>query len=179
MRFVLWSVKLAAMLGIIFIVGGLMISPDWSVTRAIQVQAPISRIYENVGQFRSWAYWSPWRSEKNPSMHYTYEGPAMGVGSKQIFKSEKMGSGLMKMTHADPASGVGYDLIMTRGARTFKLHGEIQWVAVGPEVEIRWTDSGQVGDGYLARWLGLVIQTFIGQDLEKALLGLKARLEQS
>lgn len=161
-----------------FFIGGLLIPKEWSVSRSVTIQASPEKIYPFISDFKEWDKWSPWNATKDPSMQYSYSGPETGVGAKRSWTSEKMGTGWMELTTADPQTGISYDLFIEMGNEKTKLHGIIALQATGNETQVTWTDQGSTGNSFKRRWLSLMLKQILGKDLESGLNQLKTVVEQ-
>lgn len=162
----------------IFLIGGFFIPDEWTVSRSITIHASPDEIYPYVSNFAEWQKWSPWSTSKNANLKYTYEGPDAGVGAKQRWISEKMGTGWMKITSADPHTGIAYDLFIDMGSSHSMLHGDIAFSQDKQETKVTWTDSGKSEKGYIKRWMSLIIKPMLGKDLDQGLAELKSIVEK-
>ena len=179
MRILKFLISILVVLFGIFIVGGFLIPSEWMVSRSVVIHAHAEQIYPYVSHFKEWEKWSPWSSRKDVTLHYVYEGPESGAGSKQSWKSDTMGSGWMKLTSADPQSGVAYDLFIDMGQSQSTLHGTIHFTPEGGDTKVTWTDKGDAGTNFVKRWLSLVIKFMIGKEFNTGLADLKVLVEQS
>ena len=160
-----------------FLIGGLMIPDEWTVSRSITIHASTDRIYPFLSNFKEWEKWSPWNASKDATLKYTYEGPATGIGAKQSWTSEKMGKGWMQFTSANPQTGVAYDLYIDMGRSQSTLHGNIDLSADGDSTNVTWTDRGNSEASFIKRWMSLMIKPMLGKDIDKGLAGLKTIAE--
>lgn len=162
----------------IFLIGGFLIPDAWMLSRSITIHASAEQIYPYVSDFKEWPKWAPWNISKDATLKYTYEGATAGVGAKQSWTSEKMGTGWMKITSATPQTGVVYDLFIDMGHSPSTLHGNIAFTPVGDETNVTWTDHGNSDKSYIKRWMSLMLKPMLGKDLERGLAGLKDLVEK-
>jgi hypothetical protein len=174
MRFLRIVLKGLLILIGIFIAGGFFIPPKWEVSRSISIGASAQQIYPLVSNFKEWEKWSPWSSY---NVHYTYQGPESGVGSKQSWDSEKMGKGWMQLTSANPQTGITYDFYIAMGRLQSNLQGSIAFAPQGTGTLVTWTDKGDSGNSFVKRWMSVIFKIMIGQDFEKGLSNLKTQVE--
>jgi len=66
----------------------LFISKDMNYRKSISIDAPIDKVWENVGSLAAMDQWSPWNS-KDPDMERSQTGVDGEVGAKQSWVSEK------------------------------------------------------------------------------------------
>jgi len=171
--------SIVAVLFAIFIIGGLMMPVDWSISRSIVIHATPEQIYPWVSDFKQWEKWSPWNSSEDDTLKYTYSGPERGVGAKQNWTSKKMGNGWMQFTAADPQTGVSYDLFIDMAHMQSTLHGQITFQPQGDDTLVTWTDQGHSGDGLIQRWISPAVQMLITKELETGLTNLKTAVERT
>src|SRR6185436_19918596 len=110
LRYLKW---IAGALGILLVFGilvGFMLPTRVHVTRDTLIAAPPAKVYPLIADFKNG--WTRWNSfdDKDPGIQYSYEGPDLGVGAVQHWKSPKMGDGKMTLVSADSAAGVGFAL---------------------------------------------------------------------
>jgi len=178
MRFLKYLLNTILILLAIFFIGGFFIPDDWSITRSTTIKASPEHIYHFVSNFRQWEKWSPWNSSKDSSLKYSYEGPKSGVGAKQTWSSDKMGSGWMTFTEADPKTGIAYDLFIDMGSTQSQLQGKMVFEPKGDETLVTWTDKGSANKNYIRRWMSLMLRPMLGREMDKGLAGLKALAEK-
>lgn len=178
MRFIKFLISVIVILAVVFVVGGFVIPAKWTVSRSITVSASPEKIYPYISNFKMWEKWSPWNASMDPTLKYSYSGPKTGVGSKQTWTSEKMGTGWMQFTAADPQTGVSYDLFIDMQGNQSTLHGNISFTPKGQETTVTWTDNGDSGDRFVHRWVGLLIKFMLEKEFDNGLNKLKSLVEQ-
>lgn len=162
----------------VFLIGGFFIPSEWVVSRSTTVNASAEQIYPFISNFKEWEKWSPWNAHKDATLQYTYEGPEAGAGSKQSWKSKKMGQGWMQFTSADPQKGVAYDLYMDMGRWQSTLHGIISFSSEGDNTKVTWTDAGNSGKSFIKRWMSFVFKPMLVKDMDLGLVNLKDLAEK-
>lgn len=88
-------------LALVLVVGGLLLSPKFVVSRSVAVAAPPAKVYALVADPREWKRWSVW-NQRDPAMAITYSGPASGAGAAWAWQSASQGDGKMTFTAAEP-----------------------------------------------------------------------------
>jgi hypothetical protein len=146
----------------------------YHVERSVSIKAKPDAIFPLLTSLKRWPEWSAWTTEKYPNMKYTYEGPETGVGA--ISKSDDpSGSGLMKLTLADSAKGVEFDMSFNNGE--FLSKGGLTFSANGDETVVRWSHDGEVDRNPIHRFFALLMDKMVGKDFETGLNKLKAKVE--
>lgn len=177
-RFFKGLLILVAVLGGVFVIGGLLLPSEWKVSRSLVIEAPVDAIYAQVSNLRNWQNWSPWTKEKDPTQEYAYEGPESGVGAKWLWTSQNMGTGWLEIQKADPAQGIAYELFIDMGNMQSTIHGDMVFQIADGKVEITWSDSGSSGNNLLKRWMSLLMDGMLGGELEQGLAKLKMIVEK-
>ena len=75
-----WTAVILVLVTIGLVGGGMMLSPAFTVTRSLLVNAPPEKVYTFVADPRGWAQWSAW-NRRYAAMAITYSGPASGGGA--------------------------------------------------------------------------------------------------
>jgi len=57
-----------------------MADDTYTVTRSATIDAPQTRVYEEIADFHNWTHWSPWE-ELDPDLRRTYSGSEAGKGA--------------------------------------------------------------------------------------------------
>lgn len=173
-----WIKKLALIvlaLAALLLGGGMLLSPKFSVTRSVQVQASPDKLYALVANPRHWKQWSVW-NQRDPAMVIEYSGPESGSGAAWAWHSKTEGDGKMSFTAADPGQRVAYDLYFPDFGTTSK--GEFLFVANGSGTTVSWVMNGDMGSNPLFHWMALFADKMVGKDFEAGLAGLKALAEK-
>lgn len=162
-------------LALLLALGGLLLSPKFSVTRTVKIQAPAEQVYALVANPRHWKLWSVW-NQRDPAMQIEYSGPESGVGAAWAWKSASEGDGKMSFTAAEPSQLLAYDLYFPDFGTTSK--GELRMKPSGQGTEVVWSMDGDMGANPLFRWLALFSDRMVGPDFEAGLAGLKTLAEK-
>ena len=158
-----------------FLVVAVFLPSRYLVQRSIVIQARPEAIFPWVNNLKKWPEWTVWTKESDPTMTFSYDGPAEGVGAVSKWDGKKVGDGSMTLTEASPASGIKYDLVLMHG----KLHsvGGIGFESEGTGTRVVWLNEGELGINPISRYFGLVMDRQIGPDFQQGLQKLKTRLE--
>ncbi len=175
MRF-LKNLLIVLVLAVVALAAGAYLLPrNVIVERSASVAAPPDEVFALVNSLKRTAEWSPWMS-LDPNMAVAYSGPDEGVGST------------MEWTSADPAVGNGRQEITVsvanervESALDFGDMGTAQaWFALAPDgsgTSVTWGLDADMGMNPIGRWMGLMMDRWIGADYEKGLASLKALAE--
>lgn len=176
MRLLKYALILLLVLAAILFGGGMLVSPQFSVARSIEVQAPPEAIYPLVADPRKWPQWSAW-NRRDPAMQMSYSGAPIGAGAGWAWRSESQGSGRMAFLSAEPPNELRYELhfdgfdSVSRGAFRFEP-------TPAGATRVTWSMNGDMGGNPLMRWFALGADSMIGGDFEAGLANLKALAER-
>src|SRR3954471_4015877 len=112
---------------------GLLLPAKWKVERSIVVNAPPSRIYPLIANFKTgWPRWSAF-DFMDPKIQYTYTGPSQGIGAARHWTS-KQGNGGQRIVKAEPSSGIQFELEMEKNK--FHITGHIAMQPSGSATKV-------------------------------------------
>ena len=175
MKAVKWIVGVVVSLVAVLLLGGLALSPSFTVARSVQVRAPPQVVYALVADPRRWKEWSAW-NRRDPAMQVTYSGPPTGAGAAWEWKSASQGDGKMTFTAAEPAQRVAYELYFPDFGTTSP--GDFRFSAADGGTRVTWTMNGNMGRNPLFRWMALFADGMVGKDFDEGLAQLKALAEK-
>jgi uncharacterized protein YndB with AHSA1/START domain len=175
MKILKWMLGIVAGLVAVLLLGGLLLSPKFTVERSVVVAAPAEKVYALVDDPRRWKEWTVW-NRRDPAMTISYSGPERGSGAGWAWQSKTEGDGRMNFTAADPGKRLAYDLFFPDFGTTSQ--GELLFAAEGNGTRVRWVMNGDMGSNPLFRWLALFSDGMVGPDFEAGLAGLKALAEK-
>lgn len=162
-------------LPILIIVAAFFLPSRYKVERSIVIQAKPEILFPLLNDLRRWPEWTAWTSNREPSLVYTYPGTTTtGVGALQTWTAQS-GNGSIKLTAADPAQGVSYELNFNEGR--FISTGRLQFIPADQGTRLLWTNEGDLGGNPVGRYLGLLMDKWMGADFEIGLRNLKAKVE--
>jgi uncharacterized protein YndB with AHSA1/START domain len=166
---------LVLVLAAVLLLGGLMLSSKFSVSRTVQIQAAPDKVYGLVANPRHWKQWSVW-NQRDPAMQIEYSGPESGSGAVWAWKSKTEGDGKMTFTTAEPGKRLGYALYFPDFGTTSQ--GELRLEPNSAGTQVTWVMDGDMGSNPLFRWLALFGDKMVGPDFEAGLANLKKLAEQ-
>ena len=154
---------------------GLMLSPKFTLSRTVVINAAPDKIYALVADPRGWKAWSAW-NQRDPAMAIEYSGPASGAGAVWAWKSKSQGDGRMTFTTAEPPKRLGYELFFPDFGTTST--GDFRLEANGGATQVTWSMNGDMGANPVYRWMGLFMDKMVGPDFAAGLANLKALAEK-
>jgi uncharacterized protein YndB with AHSA1/START domain len=143
----------------------------FSVQRSAVIAAPAEQVYARFATPRTWATWSAWTIQADPTLVYTYAGPDSGVGAIMRFTAQKMGNGELRIVEAVPAQVVSYELRMT--GSDMVVRGRVAFEAAPGGTKVTWHDTGDLGGNVLLRYLGPMLDKNLAAAYEKSFAGLR------
>jgi uncharacterized protein YndB with AHSA1/START domain len=149
---------------------GFALPSDYSVQRTVFIPADAEAIHESVVDLRVWPEWTPWNSQLDPTLVYTYEGEP-GVGFRSRWTGEDAGKGTLEITSAEPGRGIVY-VMKFEGYPP--MDGVIDLQANKGGTTVTWKMSGKMNPP-MGGWLSMMMDSALGADIEKAFAGLTKR----
>jgi uncharacterized protein YndB with AHSA1/START domain len=125
-----------------------------------------AQLWPLLAEPRQWPRWSPWHG-RDPQMRLAYSGPVSGQGAQWSWDSPTQGRGQMRFDEAQVPTRLDYGV--TFDGRSSVARGEIRLDAVAGGTRVTWTLESTVGPNVLLRWLSLVTDYRLGQDVEHGL----------
>jgi uncharacterized protein YndB with AHSA1/START domain len=153
-----------------------MADDTYTVQRDVTIDAPPSRVYEQIVNFHNWPNWSPWE-DVDPDLRRTYSGAPAGVGAAYAWSgNRKAGRGRMEIVDATEPSRVRIDL---RFEKPFKARNDTEFTVEqsGSGSRVTWSMTGP--KTLMTRAMGLFtsMDKMVGPDFEKGLARLKTTTE--
>ncbi|HGG04291.1 MAG TPA: hypothetical protein ENK28_02440 [Aliiroseovarius sp.] len=146
-----------------------------TVERSVMIKATPDQIFPQINSLKANNNWSPWLS-RDPEIKLTFEGPDSGVGNKMSWQSDhpQVGNGAQEIVASVENQRV--DLKLDFGPKGgadayFLLAPE------GDETQVTWGFETDMGRNPIGRWMGLMMDKWIGADYEAGLANLKALVE--
>lgn len=143
------------------------------VERSAVIRASAEEVFvviNDLTRFREWASWT----ETDPAMSIMLSGPPTGVGARLSWRSEALGSGTLEITESTPFKVVAtrLDFGSAGGGK-----GTLSLVPVAGGTRVTWVFETDLGFNPVQRYMGLMMDTWVGPDYERGLARLKALVE--
>ena len=167
-------VLIVLLLPVLLLIVSLFLPSKYHVERSVVIKAPISAIFPLINNPSRWPEWTAWTKDKDPTLAFAYSGPTEGAGAASDWTSQKMGSGSMKFTSADPQKGVRFDLSFDGGK--FQSKGALLLDPIGDSTKVTWSNDGELGGNPIFRYLGLFMDKMVGRDYEEGLEKLRRKI---
>lgn len=167
---------IGAIIALLLIIPAFMPS-SVQVERSIEIEAPVELVFDQVVDLKKNFNWSPW-AEKDTAMEVTWGETTSGIGASYSWTgNDEVGSGTMTIAEVQENAFIRNDLDfgdMGKGTGTWKFEsvtaeGEengtpVTKVTWGMDSELEWP---------IGRYLGPMMDGWVGPDFEKGLANLK------
>ena len=146
-----------------------------TVTRSTTINAAPPAVFAQVNALQAGENWSPWL-DRDPDVQLTYSGPDSGVGNKLQWASDhpQVGNGTQEIIASTENTRV-------ETALDFGDMGTAQaWFALAPDgaaTTLTWGLKTDMGNNPIGRYMGLMMDRWVGADYEKGLNNLKTLIE--
>ncbi len=175
MRILKWILGSIAVIAVIFIAIGMVLPREVTVERTAEINAPAEKIWPYVNNLKATEEWSPWLG-MDPNVQTVYGDIAEGVGAKMEWASDNpnVGNGAMEIIESVPnerlSSALDFGEMGTATAH-YKLN-EADGVT-----NVTWGLDVDMGASPVGRWMGLMMDSWVGADYERGLSNLKTLVE--
>lgn len=168
-------IGLILLVAIALIIIAFVLPRNVSVDRSIVINAKPEVIFPYINNQKNGEQWSPWLS-RDPEAKVTYSGPDAGVGSKMEWASDHKGVGNGSATIIKSTENQSIETALdfgSEGAATafFTLSPE------GEGTNVTWGFTTDMGMNPMGRWMGLMMDKWVGGDYEQGLNNLKTLIE--
>ncbi|MEM9146189.1 MAG: SRPBCC family protein [Pseudomonadota bacterium] len=148
-----------------------------AVSRSTLIERPPADVFPHVNDLRAFQAWSPW-AELDPDAMITFSGAESGVGQSMTWSSEneQVGNGRQMITASEENRRVATALDfgdMGMATSEIRLTPENE----GQATRVDWAFETDMGLNPIARWMGLMMDGWVGADYERGLGNLKRQLE--
>ena len=159
---------------LVFVVG-LFLPRKFEVKHQIGINAAASEIFPEINEIRKWPEWTVWNVQNDPTLRLTFEGPAEGVGAKELWYSDRMGDGSIEIVYSSLNTALDYEMITQEGR--FKIYGSFVLAPSTTGTTLAWKSKGNLPFNPVSRYFGVFMEYLIGPDMEFGLKRLKERVE--
>ncbi|MBX2869904.1 MAG: SRPBCC family protein [Acidiferrobacterales bacterium] len=153
----------------------LLLPQESNVSRSTVITAPPEKVFSYVNSMKQFNKWSPW-AELDPNTVMKFSGPESGLGSAMEWSSE------------DPSVGKGKQVIVAvvdnkLVETSLEFDGQDGAVArwlLEPDsggTKIEWHFNTQWGYNPIGRYMGLMMDKWVGSAYEDGLVNLKNLVE--
>lgn len=168
-------------LAVVLLAGAVLLPAKVHVERFITIEQPPSVVFSVVNDLHHFQAWSPWK-ERDPNAVYVHSGAERGVGARISWDGDprQVGKGWQEITVSEPWSRVRMRLDFGEEGRAtsyfdIRPDGRGSRVAWGFETDVT-QDRGFFG-ALMGKYMGLLLDSWIGKDYSQGLDSLKAYAE--
>ncbi len=155
---------------------GFLLPSNYTVERAISIDAPTEQVFNTISDLNTWPEWSPWQKASDPTLIYTFSGAPGEAESKLAWKGDNVGEGEIILTQMNPADGVFYELW---AGGQIGAKGRVRFLDKGDTLtRVGFEYSAELGWNPMQRFAGLFADGQVGPQFEQSLLRLKTQLEK-
>ncbi len=175
MRMIKKILTYLAVLIVVLIAGAYLLPRQIQVERSIEIDAPASEVFARVSGLKATAEWSPWLG-RDPEIKLSYTGPDTGVGSKLEWASEhpQVGNGMQEIV--DVVENEKVVTALDFGAQGTAM-ASFNLVETSGKTTITWDMDTDMGPNPIGRYMGLMMDKWVGGDYETGLANLKSLIE--
>jgi len=162
---------------ILFFLGAFLGPKKYKVSRSIEINAPISEVWNQVSLYNNWKNWSPWIGV-DPRAKYTLEGKDGEIGTMYRWKGDpnKTGRGSMETLKKIKDQEFSYNLVFLEPYE-MEAKGAFYLSKKDNKTLVEWTSRGDIPFMQRTMMLFSNVEDMIGPSFESGLLKMKDFLE--
>ena len=156
-----------------------LLPKEITVTRAIEINASVADVFDQANTLSNWANWSAWH-KMDPDANYTYSTPDSGAGASYSWEGdpELTGEGVLTILESITNKSIRTEVIFLKdGEENGRGNGEWVFTEENGVMQVSWSFLIDMGKNPVARWIGLMMDSMIGPQLETGLSNMKEYLE--
>jgi len=152
---------------VLVILIGFLLPREVSVSRTAVITAPQWQVFTPVADLTQWNQWAKWNMV-DPEMKIEWGAVKMGEGASYSWKSEhpNVGNGAMTISEVKGIDKLVMDMEwegQTGATSSFVL------TQVPEGTGVTWSINMDMGPGPIGRWMGLLMDQWVGADFEEGL----------
>lgn len=150
-----------------------MFSIPFTTKRSVEIERPASQVFKYIGDFSTWATWSPWICQE-PGCPVDISGEPMKPGHHQKWDGQRIGSGEMKIVSSDPDRKLEYDLHFLK---PWKSHSKTAFklTETDGKTTVSWSMHGTLP--LFLFFMKKMMSAWVGSDYDRGLSMLKELVE--
>ena len=147
------------------------------VSRSIEVNAPIDRVFDQVNDLRNWEKWSPWK-RNDPTMVMTFSNPPVGQNAfyKWETQDKNMGNGTLTLSKVTNMEEIVTAINMEKHGNT---SATFNFTHKGDAVKVTWSMKQKIGVMPGSRYRGGFMKGMLKDQYDEGLKGIKFYAEKS
>lgn len=154
---------------VLFLVIAIFLPSKFHLRETIEINSPVSSVFEQVNKFSNWSKWSPFQ-ENDPDMLTTYEGKESGLGAIMKWQSKEANGSLMWTEVVNDYSLKG-EMIIENMDKSM-IYFEFEKTPMGCYVS--WAIDIDDLSYPLGRWKGVFMKSKLTDYFQKGLFNLKS-----
>lgn len=147
----------------------------WVAETTTTIDAPAALVFDIVADFHTWADWTAWSREADPTCQWTFTGAPGTVGHNMVWDGEEMGIGKMEYTEVSPHSRLEFDLFFDKKQKK-NNPGYFTFTSHDGKTEVVWYTQGKLG--LFGRMFRKKIERMVTEDFTEGLANLKVMAEK-
>ena len=171
-------IKIIGIVILLLVIVAYLLPAKVHVERSLQMNCSPEAAFTLVNDLKQWDKWSPWHG-MDPNTQWEFSGEqAIGAGAWYTWKSEhpKVGNG--KLTIMEVKANE-YIKTQMEFEGMSPASAEYFFTPNDSGILVRWTMDSDMGMNPIARYMGLMMDKFVGTDYEKGLAKMKEVAESS
>ncbi|MBS7456421.1 SRPBCC family protein [Coralloluteibacterium stylophorae] len=175
---VLEFIVAAVLVAVLFVIVGLVLPSERTVSHTVETNRPITVVYDVVNSFKRFKDWSP-LTQKDPRITYTASGAEVGEGASLAYNSRNrdVNQGSWKIVSSTPQEQVVYDVENDARGQDKTMTFDLRKTGRnGRNVEIKQTYHVDYGFDLFGRYAGMYVDRTVGGDLKRGLENLSTML---
>ncbi len=161
----------AIVIGILFVVS-FFLPKEATINRSTVIKSSSAQVFDYLNKAKNFNEWSPW-FELEPEGKYEFSGPEIGVGGKLSWEGEKTGKGTQEIIESNPYQNIQLKLIFDGQPPAYAAY---ELAPVDDGTKVTWSFKVDL-NGPIDKYMGLMIDSFVGDMYEAGLKNLKAKVE--
>lgn len=174
MKFIKWLLIIIGALVVLYFGIALFLPSSYHLERSIVINKPPEVVFGQVADFNNWKAWNPW-TKMEPEAKSTITGTPGTVGSSWEWDGKQIGRGKLTIAAITPHQSIHSKL---RFIAPWEAQATDDWTFEPTEngTKVTWISAGELPYG-VARWMGLMLDSMLGVQMEQGLKDLKAVCE--
>lgn len=170
---------IALITGALYGVGRFLLPNELSVTRSVVIDRPRAAVFAMANDLRIVKEWSPYYA-RDPDAQYAFSQEDSGAGQTMRWTSNVRDVGSGRMSIVRSVENREVETILELGDRA-TLNTRLELQPAANATSVSWSVGAECGAGAInvpCRYMNLVLQRMIQQDLDAGLARLKTLTEQ-
>ena len=160
---------------ILFIIS-LFLPTEYTVERSIIINSEPQEAFRYVNNLNYWQNWVIWNKKNDPTVEFIYKGPMSGVGAVQILKGEQIDNRKLELTNVIRDKLIEYKLMTEKNK--YIMTGRFDFEKKNGKTKAIWSSYTRIGGNPLEKYFGLLMDKYVGSDIEEGLKNLKELVEK-